>query len=143
MRYPLGASVAAAVVLVGASLPWVTITGTVEPGLGRVFGVTGTVTGWTGSIAYCGVWVPNWIAVVAAVTSAAGAWLRWFAARNIHPAVPLTVTLGGLLQTLAFLLIAIKSQAGTVGLGAVLTAVGFLGLLIVTVAQSSTWSTKK
>ena len=41
LLYPLGASLAAAVVVVGASLPWVTITGTVEPGLGRVFGVTG------------------------------------------------------------------------------------------------------
>jgi hypothetical protein len=89
------------------------------------------------------VWVPNWVVVAAAVVAAGGAWLRWYAARNVHPAVPLTVTVGGLLQTLAFVLIAFKSQAGTVGPGAVLAAVGLLGLLIVTVAQSSTWPAKK
>src|SRR6266542_2431946 len=120
LLYPLGASLAAAVVVVGASLPWVTITGTVEPGLGRVFGVTGTVTGWSGSLYYCGIWGPNWLAVVAAIGAAGGAWLRWYAARNVHPAVPLTLTVGGLLQTLAFLMIAVKSHAGPIVMVAVL-----------------------
>jgi hypothetical protein len=143
MKYPLAAAVLAALVVLGGSLPWVTVTGTLTQRTGKRLGVEATITGWSGHVNYLGVWVPNWLVVVAAVGAAGGSWLRWFAARNVHPAVPLTLTVGGLFHTLAFLVILVVSRAGTVGAGSVLSALALFGLLLLTVGQSSSWVAKK
>jgi hypothetical protein len=143
MGYPLGATLAALLAVAGASLPWLTVRWLMpgERGVVRVWEVTST--GWTSSIDFDILAIPTWMVVPAALGAAGGAWLRWFAGRNIYPAVPLTLTLGGLLLTLAFVTIQIASRAGAVGVGSVVTAVAFLGLLVVTLAQSTSWSAKK
>jgi hypothetical protein len=136
MRQAFGVTAAAALVFVAAFLPWATIHGTARPLPDRLTGdplrMEATVNAWGSHVRYGEFTVPNVLVAVAAFGAAVfcwtGAWGMWRAAS----VAAIGLSLCGVVHTLCFLAILMRSQTGTVGVGALVTAGAMLVLLILT-----------
>jgi hypothetical protein len=142
MRQPFGVTAAAALVLVAAFLPWVTVPGTARPLPERLTGeplrMEATVNAWNSHVRYGDFTVPNAFVVVAAFGATIACWIGASGARNAASLVASGLALCGLVHTLCFLAILMRSQSGTVEAGALLTAGAMLVLLILTLLPRRT-----
>ena len=146
-KVAIGVSSAAAFILAAAFMPWGEIRGTPMvrspfgdggPFGGGPFGdmqITLTITGWNGSITLGGLKLPNWLAVLAAACVAAISWLRALGVWTAPSFVPFAFAGYGLLHA-GFALVALMgSNRGSAGVGSLLTASAFVGMLVVLVRQ--------
>jgi hypothetical protein len=141
MRQQFGVTAAATVVFVAALLPWATILGTARPLPERLTGdplrMEATVNAWNSHVRYSDVVVPNVFVVVAACGAAVACWIGASGARHAASFVASGLALCGLVHTLCFLAILMRSRSGTVGVGALLTAGAMLVLLVLTLLPRS------
>jgi hypothetical protein len=136
MRQAFGVTAAAALVCAASVLPWATIHGTARPLpdrlTGEPLGMEATVNAWNSHVRYGDYTVPNVFVAVAAFGAAVfcwmGAWGMWRAAS----VAAIGLALCGVVHTLCFLAILMRSRTGTVGVGSLLTAGAMLVLLILT-----------
>src|SRR5262249_33535355 len=91
-----------------------------------------TVNAWSSHVRYGNFTVPNGFVVVAAIGAAVACWAGAPGKRNAATVVASALALCGLVHTLCFLAILMRSHSGTVEAGALLTAAGMLGLLVLT-----------
>ncbi len=146
-KVAIGVSLAAAFIFAAAFMPWGEIRATPEvqspfgdggPFGGGLFGdmqITLTITGWNGNVTLGGLKLPNWLAVLAAACVAAASWLRAMGVWTAPSFVPFTFAGYGLLHA-GFALVALMgSDQGSAGLGSLLTALAFVGMLVVLVQQ--------
>ena len=130
-RLAVWLSVAAALVFAAAFMPWGEIRhAEISFGDGGVFGgLSFTVTGWNGSVTLVGLTLPNWLVVLAAGGVALVGWLRASGAGS--PAfVPIGVAGYGLLHSLFALVALAGSDRSSAGVGSLLTAAAFAGMLV-------------
>jgi hypothetical protein len=97
-----------------------------------------TVNAWNSHVRYGDFVVPNAFVVVAAFGATAASWLGASGTRNAASVVASGLALCGLVHTLCFLAILRRSQSGTVGVGALLTAGAMLVLLVLTLLPRRT-----
>jgi hypothetical protein len=142
MRQAFGVTAAAALVLGAASLPWATIRGTARPLperlSGEPLGMEATVNAWNSHVRYGDFIVPNVFVVAAAFGAAIACWAGASGKRPAASFVAVGLALCGLAHTLCFLAILRRSQSGTAGVGAVLTAGAMFVLLVLTLLPRRT-----
>ena len=129
----IGLTVAAVGVLAASFMPWGEIRGGGAGPFGAMLeglGLSLTVTAWNGSITVLGVKIPNWLVVVAAAGAAVVAWLK--VARVWEPPAALLYALAGygLFHSVWVVLALMFSSRGALGIGSLLTAAAFVGMLV-------------
>jgi hypothetical protein len=136
----IAATIATALIIAASFMPWGELRGAIDiqspfgddfrfmnDALNAQFAVT--VTAWNGTLTLGGLKLPNWLVVVAAVAVAAFCWLK---ATGTWPAprwLSLLLVAYGVLHTLFFTLTVAFN--GTAGVGALLTILGFIALLVI------------
>jgi hypothetical protein len=142
MWQALGVTAAAALVYGASVLPWATVLGTARPLPERLAGeplrVEATVNAWNSHVRYGDVTVPNVFVVVAAFGAAVACWIGASGARNAASIVASGLALCGLVHTLCFLAILMRSRSGIPEAGALLTAGAMLILLVLTLLPRRT-----
>ncbi|MEW6747085.1 MAG: hypothetical protein AB1486_30485 [Planctomycetota bacterium] len=143
----IGVSILAALIFGAAFMPWGEIRskspfpsplGDAFPIEGIRFGdvqMTLTMTGWNGTVSPFDVDLPNWLVVLAAAGITALCWLRASSAWSVSPIVLLALAAYGLLHAGFALVMLAASDEGSVGVGSLITAIAFSGILVSLVKQ--------
>jgi hypothetical protein len=146
-KFAIGISLGAAFIFAAAFMPWGVISGAPKIsapfGLGDAFGemlaavqMSVTVTAWNGSINLGNLSLPNWLVVLAAASLAAVAWLKALDIWSAPAFVPFSLAGYGLFHAGDFLISLMIGSNSKAGVGSFLTAVTFIGLLVMLVQQA-------
>ncbi len=147
MKFAIGVTVAAVLIFAAAFMPWGEVRGTAKaqspfgddsPFGGNPFGgiqMTLTITGWNGHVTLGGLKLPNWLVVLAAAGVAALCWLKALSVWYAPAFVAFALAAYGLLHAGFALVILMSSDQGTAGVGSFLTALAFIGILVILVQQ--------
>ena len=95
-----------------------------------------TITGWNGSMTVSGIALPNWLVVVAAAAVAGLAWLRAGAVWTAPRPVPFVLAGYGLVHAAGSAFVRMASDRGAAGIGSLLSAATFVGMLVILARQS-------
>ena len=119
LRYPIGVSAAAVLILAAAWMPWqATNASSSFPTL---------VTGWNGLINLSGLLLPDWIVVLAAAGVVLISWLYTLSIWRSPRSLPLGLIVYGCVHA-AFAILAVQQQSGTPGSGIFFTGLTFVGM---------------
>jgi hypothetical protein len=140
MKYAIGVTIAAVLIFAAAFMPWGTIRGTpnvpfVDPpfqGMERIF----TITGWNGNITPGALTLPNWLVVLAAASLVALCWLKAAAVWDAPSAVLFALAGYGLFHVGFALVVLMRSENASAGVGSSLTALAFVGILVILIRQN-------
>jgi len=148
MKFAIGVTIAAVLIFAAAFMPWGDIRSApeVQSPFGNDFPFGGnpfqgmqmtlTMTAWNGSITAGGLKLPNWLVVLAAASVTVLCWLKATLVWEAPIAAPLAVAGYGLLHAGFALLILMTSHQGSPGVGAVLTVLAFIGILVLVVLEA-------
>jgi FtsH-binding integral membrane protein len=120
------------------AVPQLEIGGADFPFGGAPFGgmeLTFTVTGWNGNATLGGLKFPNWLVVVAAGGVALISWLAATGAWRPPTALPVALAAYGLAHSLYVFVALMLAAKASVGIGVIVTAVAFVGMVVVVVRQ--------
>ena len=118
------------------ALPTMTVTGMPFPAGEMPFGgmrMEMTMTGWNGSMSPGGFKLPNWLVVLAAGAIATLVWVRAKSITAIPGALPIALAIYGLLHAALAGFVLVGSSGGSLGVGTLLTAAAFLGMVVLLV----------
>jgi hypothetical protein len=142
-KFAIGVTVAAVFIFAAAFMPWGQIRGT--PDFQMPFGnnfpfgnspfqgmhLTVTITGWNGNINLWGLVLPNWLVVLAAASLTTFCWLKAEAVWDTPSGLLFALAGYGLLHAGFALLVLMGSGDGSAGVGVFLTALAFIGILVI------------
>ena len=135
----IGVSIAAAVVFIGAFLPWGEVSAgptlDLPGGSAHLPLFSATMTGWNGHITVLGMKIPNWLVVVVAVAAAGLCWLRTMDVWPVSTTIPAVLAGYGLLHAGWVVVVLGASGRGSVGIGAIVVALAFVGMLVAVLKQ--------
>ncbi len=133
-RFGTGLIILTILIVVAGFLPWGQIRGAPAspvPLISDAFeGMAITITVWNGSISLGGLDLPNWLTVVAAFAVVGAYWLRELAVLAVPVALMVVIAAYGILHTLFAVTILTLSDEGSPGTGAVLSALFFVGMIV-------------
>jgi hypothetical protein len=136
MKLLFGMLLAVALVLAGSVLPWATLTGTgrlrADYLAGDLRPMEVTVNAWSSHVRYGAIAIPNALVVLFAVGAAIAGGASASGKGETASRIARGLALCGLVHTLCFLVILVRSQSGTVGAGSLLVVAAFLLLLVLT-----------
>ncbi|MGA2620012.1 MAG: hypothetical protein ABSF26_20540 [Thermoguttaceae bacterium] len=144
----IGVTIVSVLIFAAAFMPWGEIRAT--PAINLPFGgnfplggnplsgmnMTITITGWNGSITLGGLSLPNWLVVLASAGVAALCWLKAASVWDAPSAVLFALAGYGLLHTGVAWLALMGSDKSSAGVGSFLTALAFIGILVILVQQA-------
>jgi len=144
----IGVTIAAALILAAAFMPWGEIRGAPMSLFGSDFPfgesafhgteLTITITGWNGHITLGGLSLPNWLVVLAAAGVAILRWLKASSVWDAPSAVPFGLAGYGLLHAGLAAVVLMGSARSSAGVGSFLTALAFIGILVILAKQART-----
>jgi hypothetical protein len=136
MKLLFGMLLAVALVLAGSVLPWATLTGTgrlrADYLAGDLRPMEVTVNAWSSHVRYGAIAIPNAFVLMFAVGAALAGCASAAGKGETVSFLASGLALCGLVHSLCFLVILVKMQSGSIGVGAVIAAGGMLMLLLLT-----------
>ncbi|MGO9111567.1 MAG: hypothetical protein ACLP9L_20270 [Thermoguttaceae bacterium] len=141
----IGVTIASVLIFAAAFMPWGEINAipTINSPFGGSFPIPGnpfpgmnltiTITGWNGSITVGGLSLPNWLVVLASAGVATLCWLKATSVWDAPVAVLFALAGYGLLHIGVALLTLMGSGKSSAGVGSLLTALAFIGIIAILV----------